>query len=137
MRDFEVDFCLCSDPANIYYLTNFTNLVHERPVTLIISRTSLDLVVAQSMFGDLSEVLMGPVEAHAYTESRPVGRQWSSTVASFVEHSSNVAIDGAFGAELLGTLPAGAAVVHWVCSFRGFPSQCVAPALDFIRGSSR
>ena len=31
-----LDYYLCHDPANIFYLTNFANFVHERPFILLI-----------------------------------------------------------------------------------------------------
>lgn len=30
------DYYLCHDPANVFYLTNFANFVHERPFILLV-----------------------------------------------------------------------------------------------------
>ncbi|MBV8620509.1 MAG: aminopeptidase P family N-terminal domain-containing protein, partial [Curvibacter sp.] len=31
-----LDFYLCHDPSNVFYLTNFKNFVHERPFILLV-----------------------------------------------------------------------------------------------------
>lgn len=36
MAEQGLDFYLCHDPANIFYLTNFANYVHERPFILLV-----------------------------------------------------------------------------------------------------
>ena len=36
MNDQGLDYYLCHDPSNIFYLTNFANYVHERPFILLV-----------------------------------------------------------------------------------------------------
>ena len=39
MAEQGLDYYLCHDPANIFYLTNFANYVHERPFILLVPAT--------------------------------------------------------------------------------------------------
>ena len=36
MAEEGLDYYLCHDPDNVFYLTNFANFVHERPFILLV-----------------------------------------------------------------------------------------------------
>lgn len=46
MAEQNLDYYVSFDPVNIYYLTNFANVVHERPFILVIPKDGLPQMVA-------------------------------------------------------------------------------------------
>ena len=49
MAEQGLDYYLCHDPANIFYLTNFANYVHERPFILLVPVTEIPGLVGLTL----------------------------------------------------------------------------------------
>src|SRR3989304_1774839 len=54
MRERGLDYYVSFDPVNVYYLTNFANVVHERPFILVIPIEGAPTMVAPAL--ELSHV---------------------------------------------------------------------------------
>lgn len=74
--------CVLTDPANILWLTNFANIVHERPFVLVVLQEGDPVFVVPRLELDHVESrTIGKIRCAAYREfPAPAGQQWSDVL---------------------------------------------------------
>ncbi len=79
MTDLGLDFYLCRDPDNIFYLTNFANFVHERPFILMVpARGNPIFLMPKLEEPHVRTRSVGDLEfLHYFEFPAPKGKQWS------------------------------------------------------------
>ncbi|MBN1574361.1 MAG: aminopeptidase P family protein [Deltaproteobacteria bacterium] len=91
------DYCVSFDPVNIYYLTNFANLVHERPFILIIPKKGKVKMVCPLL--ETSHVKARarlPLDYKIYYEfPAPEGGNWFDIYRAEIDGSASVAVESA------------------------------------------
>lgn len=102
-----LDYLICFDPVNIYYLTNFAFYVHERPFILIIEKKEVvkfliplleDAHVKDRAIGDLEIV-------NYYEFPSPTGENWYEKYAELIENNSIVGVEPAMTMEIYQKTP--------------------------------
>lgn len=90
-----LDFYLCSDPANIYYLTNFANFVHERPFILIIPASGKMIFLIPKLEEPHVRIRsVGDMNFLNYFEfPAPKGEMWSDRLKDVLKGSHKVGIE--------------------------------------------
>jgi Xaa-Pro dipeptidase len=95
MRDQGLDYYASFDPVNIYYLTNFANVVHERPFILVIPTEGAPTMVAPAL--ELSHVKARTrcdLEYVAYYEfPAPHGKNWWDHYRPLIPDDARVGIE--------------------------------------------
>jgi Xaa-Pro dipeptidase len=107
MNALELDSYISFDPINIYYLTNFANVSHERPFLLIIP-------------GEGTPTMLAPLLERSHIESRarrelelatyyefpaPSGENWNEVLARLIDGSARVGIESAMPMGIAGKIP--------------------------------
>ncbi|MFT6052174.1 MAG: Xaa-Pro dipeptidase, partial [Halioglobus sp.] len=89
MSEQGLDYYLCHDPANIFYLTNFANFVHERPFILVIPAAgTMTFLMPQLEETHVRIRSVGPlVFVHYFEFPAPVGQRWSDRLREIVAGS--------------------------------------------------
>lgn len=96
MSDAGIDQYVCFDPSNIYYLVNFSNVVHERPFLLVVSLDALDYVVPRLELPHVESQRVGPVVLHEYSEfPAPKGHRWIDALQSVIRPNGRIGIESA------------------------------------------
>ncbi len=97
MDEKNYDYYVSFDPVNIYYLTNFANLVHERPFILIIPKKGTVRIVCPLL--ETSHVKARarlPLDYKIYYEfPAPKGENWFDIYRAEIEDSASVAVESA------------------------------------------
>ncbi len=95
MRERGLDYYASFDPVNIYYLTNFANVVHERPFILVIPTEGKPTMVAPAL--ELSHVRARTrceLEFVAYHEfPAPQGKNWWDRYRPLIPDDARVGIE--------------------------------------------
>ncbi|MFT4065482.1 M24 family metallopeptidase [Paraburkholderia sp.] len=83
------------NPDNIYYLTNFANMVHERPFVLVIPRSGRpQFVVPQLEIPHVKTRAIGDIEVVSYFEfPAPAGLAWSDRFKELFEAGERVGVE--------------------------------------------
>lgn len=91
-----LDFYLCHDPANIFYLTNFANFVHERPFLLLIPATASPVFIAPKLELEhvKSRVVINLVYAEYQEFPATVGNNWYDRLADHVQAHHRIGVEG-------------------------------------------
>ena len=91
------DYYISFDPINVYYLTNFANLVHERPFILIIPKEGTTKIVCPLL--ETSHVKARarlPLEYKTYYEfPAPDGQNWFDVYQNEIEDDAFVGVEAA------------------------------------------
>jgi len=95
MRDLGLDFYLCHDPDNIFYLTNFANFVHERPFILVVpAKGSPVFLMPKLEEPHVRTRSVGDLECIHYFEfPAPQGKQWSDRLKEILTPGHRVGIE--------------------------------------------
>ena len=97
MRERGLDYYVSFDPVNIYYLTNFANIVHERPFILVIPAEGTPTMVAPAL--ELRHVRVRTrcdLECVAYYEfPAPPGKNWWDHYRPLIPDDAQVGIEPA------------------------------------------
>lgn len=95
MADTGLDRYVSFSPDNIYYLTNFANMVHERPFVLVIPRTGRpQFVVPRLEIPHVKTRSIGQIELVSYFEfPAPTGRAWSDRFRELFEENDRVGVE--------------------------------------------
>ncbi len=116
----QLDYYVSFDPVNIYYLTNFANIVHERPFILVIPKAG-----PLSMLAPLLEV--SHVKAQARCELKyvtypefpaPEGENWYNYYTSIIESNSRVGIESCAPVAIYEKTPANKIVIDIIDEVR-------------------
>ena len=86
-----VSFC----PDNIFYLTNFANIVHERPFVLVIPSKGIpQFVVPQLEIPHVKTRVVGDIELVSYFEfPAPKGQAWSDRFKQLLSANERVGVE--------------------------------------------
>jgi Xaa-Pro dipeptidase len=97
MENEALDWYVCFDPVNIYYLTNFANYVHERPFILVIPKEGAPKMVCPLL--ETTHVRARarlPLEYATYYEfPAPKGKNWFDVYAPLIGKRSRVGVESA------------------------------------------
>ncbi len=98
-----LDYYVCFDPVNIYYLTNFAFYVHERPFLLVITKNGkLKFVIPLLEKAHVEDRAITEVEYVDYYDYPALqGQNWFDRYQGIIETNSKVGIES--------TLPVGIA----------------------------
>lgn len=92
-----LEYYVCFDPVNIYYLTHFANQVHERPFLLVIPRRDLPRMLAP--FVEATHVrsrVRCELELVTYHEfPAPPGKGWDDCYRSLLAENARVGVEPA------------------------------------------
>ncbi|MBN2225174.1 MAG: aminopeptidase P family protein [Deltaproteobacteria bacterium] len=92
-----LDYYVCFDPVNVYYLTNFANNVHERPFILIIGKTGAPVMLCPLL--EASHVRARArcdLEYVTYYEfPAPAGQNWFDLYATLIPAGARVGLEEA------------------------------------------
>jgi Xaa-Pro dipeptidase len=97
MAEQNLDYYVSFDPVNIYYLTNFANVVHERPFILIIPTDGLPQMVAPLLeTTHVKTRARCELEFITYYEfPAPSGENWDDLYQPLIEKTARVGIEAA------------------------------------------
>ncbi len=95
MGELGLDFYLCHDPANIFYLTNFANFVHERPFILVVPASGTPTFLTPRLEENHIRVrAVGPLELAQYFEfPAPAGAMWSDRLAEIIAGGRRIGLE--------------------------------------------
>ncbi|GAA6150894.1 M24 family metallopeptidase [Pseudoteredinibacter isoporae] len=90
-----LDVYLCHDPANIFYLSNFANFVHERPFVLLIPRSGRPTFIVPTL--ELEHVKSRVVIDLDYADYREfpatIGDNWYDRMADHIQEHHRVGVE--------------------------------------------
>jgi Xaa-Pro dipeptidase len=119
MTDTGIDQYVCFDPSNIYYLVNFSNVVHERPFLLVVSFDALHYVVPRLELPHVESQCVGPALLHEYSEfPAPAGHRWIDALKNVIRPNSRIGIESACPAYLSSALGSNTVCVNLVDTLR-------------------
>jgi Xaa-Pro dipeptidase len=95
MKKEGLDYFVCFDPVNIYYLTNFAFYIHERPFLLIIGKVGrLKMVVPLLEKAHIIERAIPELELVEYSEFPAAeGNNWYDKYQQVFETNTNIGIE--------------------------------------------
>lgn len=120
IRDQGLDWYLCHDPANIFYLTNFANYVHERPfIFLVPARGTPVFIMPRLEAPHVGSRIVGNAEFLQYAEfPAPPGRQWSDRLRDILLAGHRVGLESSCPASVSGAVPGSTVVTDVVDEIR-------------------
>ncbi len=95
MSELGIDCYLCHDPANIFYLTNFANYVHERPFILVVPASGLPVFLAPKLeVNHVRARAVGPLElVHYFEFPAPAGHGWSDRLREILQGAKRIGLE--------------------------------------------
>jgi len=103
----DLDYYLCHDPANIFYLTNFANFVHERPFILLVPASGTPVFLTPKL--EESHVrarAVGELELLQYFEfPAPEGDTWFDRLKDVLKPSHRVGVENLCPMEVGSAIP--------------------------------
>lgn len=95
MTEQGLDVYLCCDPANVFYLTNFANYVHERPFILIIpAKGRVTFLMPKLEAPHVRIRSVGDLVLLPYAEFPALpGQQWSDRLPEAIPAGSRVGVE--------------------------------------------
>ncbi len=103
----QLDYFVCFDPVNIYYLTNFAFYVHERPFILIIcNKGSLKMVVPLLEVAHIRDRVVPELELIEYNEfPAPEGKNWYDKYQKIFNTNAIIGIEPSMPMEIFQKTP--------------------------------
>jgi Xaa-Pro dipeptidase len=107
MRERDLDYYVSFDPVNIYYLTNFANVVHERPFILVIPAEGTPTMLAPALeLGHVRTRTRCELEFVAYYEfPAPQGKNWWDSYRPLIPDDARVGIESAMPVDIAERTP--------------------------------
>nr|WP_158382586.1 Xaa-Pro peptidase family protein [Comamonas testosteroni] len=95
MAELELDFYLCHDPVNVFYLTNFKNFVHERPFLVVIPASGpLIFLMPKLEESHVRQRAVGDVEfVHYFEFPAPAGQMWSDRLLDVIRQGQRIGLE--------------------------------------------
>ena len=95
MAELGLDFYLCHEPANIFYLCNFANFVHERPFILLIPARGTPVFLMPKLEENHVRIrAVGDLEFVNYFEfPAPADQQWSDRLKDILAGAKRVGLE--------------------------------------------
>ncbi|MDA4847247.1 M24 family metallopeptidase [Hoeflea poritis] len=94
---------VCHSPANVLWLTNFANFVHERPFILIVPKTGRPVFLVPFLELDhATHRIVGDVELATYAEfPAPEGQRWSDRFHDVLPETGRIGVEDMLPGALL------------------------------------
>jgi len=107
MKKEGLDYFVCFDPINIYYLTNFAFYIHERPFLLIIGKVEkLKMVVPLLEKAHIIERAIPQLDLLEYSEFPAAeGRNWYDRYQQVFEPNTTIGIEPSLPMEIAQKTP--------------------------------
>tara|TARA_R110002049_G_scaffold9747_12_gene48882 strand:+ start:4898 stop:5983 length:1086 start_codon:yes stop_codon:yes gene_type:complete len=120
-----LDYYLCHDPDNIFYLTNFANFVHERPFILVIPQSGTPIFLMPKLEEQHVRVRsVGELEyLHYFEFPAPEGQRWSDRLLDVLGADHRVGIESNCPYSVVETIPGSAVAADLVESLREIKSD--------------
>jgi len=125
MSEHDLDFYLCHDPANIFYLTNFANFVHERPFILLVPAA-----------GDMTFLMPKLEESHVRSRAvcelnylhyfefpAPAGEMWHDRLQDVIQPGHRVGVESLCPWSVVQAVPGNTLAVDIVDEVRQIKSE--------------
>lgn len=95
MEEQSLDWYLCFDPDNVYYLTNFANFVHERPFILLIPASGRPTFIAPRLeIPHIESRKVGEIDLVDYFEfPAPARKGWADRVNATIGRNAMVGLE--------------------------------------------
>jgi len=95
MKKENLDYYVCYNPINVYYLTNFAFYVHERPFLLIIPLKKEPIMLIPKLErGHFEQRAIGDFKIVDYYEfPAKIGDNWHDHFQGLIENNSNVGVE--------------------------------------------
>ena len=95
MAEANLDYFVCSDPDNVFWLTNFANFIHERPFIVVVEkRGTIHFVVPKLEIPHVEKRAVGRINLIEYFEfPAPAGESWSDKFQSIFKNNSSIGIE--------------------------------------------
>jgi Xaa-Pro dipeptidase len=102
-----LDYFVCFDPVNIYYLSNFAYYIHERPFLLIIGEKNLLKMVAPKLeAAHIRDRAIAELELIEYEEfPAPEGKNWYDKYQKLLDNNSKIGIEPSMPMEMVQKTP--------------------------------
>lgn len=125
MQRENLDTYVCFASANILWLTNFANFIHERPFILVIPQQGKpSFVVPQLELDHVNHRVIGDVEFASYSEfPAPNGSRWQDRLKGVVPDGARIGIEGMLPAAILSVLGSDARLINLVDQLREIKSD--------------
>ncbi|HBO1995411.1 TPA: aminopeptidase P family protein [Pseudomonas aeruginosa] len=125
MQQEGLDYYLCYDPGNIFYLTNFANYVHERPFILLIPASGNMIFLMPSLEKLHVQVrVVGELELLEYREfPAPAGQRWNDRLQEVLGSTGRVGIESQCPISVMQAVPAEVVVTDLVDELRMIKSE--------------
>lgn len=120
-----LDYYLCHDPANIFYLTNFANFVHERPFILLIPGKGCPIFLMPKLEEEHVRIRsVGEMEyVHYFEFPAPEKQQWSDRLLDILDSGHTVGIESSCPFSVVRAIPGATAVADLVDELRQIKSD--------------
>lgn len=114
MEKGDLDYFVCFDPMNIYYLTNFAFYVHERPFLLIIEKTGkLKMVAPLLEKAHILERAIPDLELKEYSEfPASEGKNWFDIYQEIFKENAKIGIESAMPMQIYQKTPYNKKISH-------------------------
>lgn len=95
MAQRDLDFYLCANPDNVFYLTNFANFVHERPFILLVPQKGSPIFLMPKLEEPHVRIRsVGQIEyLHYFEFPAPKGQQWSDMLKTILSPQHKVGVE--------------------------------------------
>lgn len=102
-----LDHYLCHDPANVFYLTNFANFVHERPFILIVPAEGTPVFLMPKLEASHVRIRsVGELEyLHYFEFPAPQGQEWSAKLAEVLGADDRVGVESTCPLQVVEAVP--------------------------------
>jgi Xaa-Pro dipeptidase len=125
MADHGLDYYLCHDPANIFYLTNFANYVHERPFILLIPATGEMTFLAPKL--EASHVRARAAcdlqLLHYFEFPAPPGQGWQARLLDVLGREHRVGVESQCPLAVVDAVPGNSRMIDLVDELRQVKSD--------------
>jgi Xaa-Pro dipeptidase len=103
-----LDWYVCFDPDNVYYLTNFANFVHERPFIILIPAVGpVRFIVPKLEIPHVLSRKVGEIDLVEYFEfPAPSGGNWYDLLQSVIGGARRVGVESVCQLQIYDAIPA-------------------------------
>ena len=104
----KLDWYVCFDPDNVYYLTNFANFIHERPFILLIPAAgTMRFIVPKLEIPHVLSRKVGEIDLVEYFEfPAPAGGNWHDQLRLVVSDAQRVGVESVCQLQIYDAIPA-------------------------------
>ena len=115
-----LDWFVIFAPANVYWLTDFTHDVDERPFLLLVPAVGAPVMIAPLLERDhVMQRTRLPLEVVAYREiPAPPGQTWTDALRSVLTGATRIGVEGDLPVGLFKHVPGSPIVLDLVCRLR-------------------